>query len=249
MDNRYYENVISEMKPFFEQNGFKEEKDGSFASDKKSVSVKYNESAQLYELYIADIDEENKVGEYYKANAWLFDDSQNAKDAESVGMDFVNTLRKSLGIKAVRNSAVGGIDLPTASKSDVIDIQGFTKKMLDFFPELKDEYKAHIAQFGNFLYLNFFGEQLVPKLKELFKNGTKKQIKKFNSVLEDAYVKGNSDAVNVTIAVLSAAGLDDESVDAAIKEMLSENNHFLTSYNTFKPVLAKNKKLKTALVK
>ena len=49
-----------------------------------------------------------------------------------------------------------------------MDIAGFTKKMLDVFPTLKDEYKAHITKYGNFLYLNFFGEYLVPVLKNLF---------------------------------------------------------------------------------
>ncbi len=249
MNNKYYENVISEMQPFFDENGFNKSEDGSFKNDKKSVKISYDEEKQMYLLFVADLDDEKNIGEYAQLNAWLFDDSQNARDAESVGIDFVNSLRKALGVKVARRANTNGIDLPTASKSDSMDIGGFAKKMLDFFPELKEPYKEHIATFGNFLYLNFFGEALVPKVKELFTANNKKQIKKFYAVLEDAYVKGTSDTINVTIAVLVASAYDTEKVDTAIKEMLAENTHFLMSYNTFKTVFAKNKKLKAALIK
>lgn len=248
MDNKYFENVISEMKPFLDENGFKKANDGTFTNDKKSVKVLYDDDKQMFKLFVAEIEEEN-IGEYVELNAWLFDDTQNARDAESVGLDFVNSLRKSLGIKIQRRANTDGIDLPTASKSDSMDIPGFAKKMLDFFPELKDSYKDHIATYGNFLYLNFFGEFLVPKVKELFLTNNKKQVKKFNAVLEDAYVKGTSDTINVTIAVLAAAAYENTDVDTAIKEMLAENSHFAMAYNTFKPIFVKNKKLKTALVK
>ena len=37
MDNRYYDRVIEEMQPFFDEQGFKSEEDGSFKNDKKAV--------------------------------------------------------------------------------------------------------------------------------------------------------------------------------------------------------------------
>ena len=83
----------------------------------------------------------------------------------------------------------------------------------------------------------------------LFENGTKKQIKKFYDVLEDAYVKGDKDTVNIMIAVLCAAANNNENVTNAIKEMLSENKHFLNSFEYFIPFFAKDKKLIAALIK
>ena len=236
------------MQPFFNDNGFKSVEEGVFANDKKSVNVKYDEQRQMYILLAADIDEDMKVGEYKEINAWLFDDTQNAKDAESVGIDFVASLRKILGVKITRNST-NSVALPTASKSDKMEIEGFTKKMLDVFPVLKEEYKSHVSVYGNFLYLNFFGEFLIPQLKNLFTSGTKKQIKKFYDVLETAYVKGNQDTVNVSVAILCAASYKNNDVDNAIKTMLESNTHFLLSYTNFKTVFAKNKKLLAALVK
>ena len=247
MDNRYYENVIKEMQPFMDEQGFKP-MDNGFCNDKKAFNVAYDEARQMYISSVADIAEDGAVGEFKELNSWLFDDSQNAKDAVSVGIDFTGTLRKELGIKSVRK-VDNNIDLPSASKGDSMDINGFAKKMLDVFPSLKDDYKAHIAEYGNFLYLNFFGKHLVPEFKNLFENGTKKQIKKLYDVLDDAYVKGDRDTVNVVVAVLCAAAYNSEKATTAIREMLAEDTHFLSSFNTFIPVFAKNKKLLNALIK
>ena len=246
MDNRYFENVIKELEPLFAENGITE-KDGVFVSENKAISVNYNEQRQMYTLSVADITDGN-IGEYKEINSWLFDDSQNAKDAASVGIDFANSLRKEFGIKHTR-LANANVELPTAVRGDVMNISGFAKKMLDIFPALKDEYKNHIAVYGNFLYLNFFGEFLVPRLVRLFEEGTKKQIKKFYDVAEDAYVKGDKDTVNTLICVLAAAAYKNEKVTNEIKEMLSQNSHFLNSFENFVPAFSKNKKLLSALIK
>jgi len=234
------------MQPFFDENGIKA-KDGIFVSETKAIDVKYDENRQMYLLLVADIEEGN-IGEFTEVNAWLFDDSQNARDAESVGIDFVNSLRKIFGVK-VRHNANGIVELPTASKNGNVDIAAFTKKVLDVFPALKDEYKNHVSAYGNFLYLNFFGEHLTPRLIRLFEEGTKKQIKKFYDILENAYMKGDKDTVNATVIVLAAASYNNEKVDAAIKEMLTDNKHFLSCYTAFVPVFASNKKLVATMIK
>ncbi len=246
MDNRYFYNVIKEMQPFFDENNISEN-DGIYCNESKAISVKYDDSKQMYILSVADITEED-IGEFVEINSWLFDDSQNERDALSVGLDFANSLRKEFGIK--RKRAVNSIiDLPTASKDGNIDISAFSKKILDVFPALKEEYKNHITVYGNFLYLNFFGEHLVPRLVRLFEEGTKKQINKFYVVLEDAYTKGDRDTVNVTVAILVAAAKNNEKANSSILEMLDQNKHFLNSYKTFIPFFEKNKKIKEALIK
>ena len=246
MDNRYYDSVIKEMKPFLDENGFKET-EGGFANETKKIAVKYDEAKQTYSLFVAEKGDDGNFGEETVVNTWLFDDSQTEKDAVSVGIDFVNSLRKELGVKMAKRN--GDVSLPTASKNGSMNVTGFSKKMLDVFPVLKDDYKEHIAVYGNFLYLNFFGEKLVPQMVSLFENGTKKQIKKLYDIFEDAYVKGDKDTVNIMVAVISACGCKSNASDTAIKEMLAENKHFLQSYESFKPMLIRDKKLYSALVK
>lgn len=234
------------MKPFFAEHNITEN-DGIYSNEVKSVLVNYDDARQMYVLSVADIEDGN-TGEFREINSWLFDDSQNARDAESVGIDFVNSLRKEFGIKSTRSADIT-IQMPSASKDGNVNIDTFTKKILDVFPALKDLYKAHVTKYGNFLYLNFFGEHLVPRLVRLFEEGTKKQIKKFYDIWENAYNKGDKITVNVTVAVLAAAAHNNEKVTAAIKEMLVENAHFLASFENFIPYFEKNKKLQNTLLK
>ena len=55
--------------------------------------------------------------------------------------------------------------------------------------------------------------------------------------------------VNIMVALLCAASYKDEKATESVREMLSEDSHFLASYNNFIPVFANNKKLLAALIK
>ncbi len=248
MDNRYLDKVLAEIKPFFDENGFKE-KDGIFKNDKKAVAVEYSDDRQMYILKTADIAEDGSF-ELEEANAWLFDDSQNAKDAEAVGIDFTTTLKDEMGIKAKRVATnSNSVDLPTASKGSAYNITFFTKKMLDVFPTLKEDYKAHVAFYGNFLYLNFFGEKLVPQIKGVLLENNKKAVKKLFDVLQNGYLQGDRDTINTIVAVVAAACVNDDTVKANAIAALDDNKHFIDSVTQFIPVVSSNKKLSSALLK
>lgn len=247
MDNRYYDNLINEMKPFFDENGFVCRDDGSFRSETKSVAIEYSEERQMYLLKIADF-ADNTVGEYTEISAWLFDDSQNAKDAESVGVDFTATLRENLGIK-LKRAKITDVDLPSADKNGSLTVSGFTKKVLDVYPQYKDDYKEHIAKYGNFLYLNFFSETLVPQICTVLKENNKKTNKKLFELLENAYISGDKETVNVVVAVMAAAVYTDNNLKDAALQLVAENAHFHNVLAAFIPTFATKKKLIKALVK
>lgn len=247
MENKYFDSVLSEMQEIIKQADLKVE-GNILTNDTKSVKIEYLEDKQIYQMSIANIEDGN-VGEYKQLSAWLFDDSQTAKDAESVGIDFADALRKEFGIVKKNSYANNAIDLPTAQKGSDYDINALTKKMLDIFPALKDEYKTHVAHYGNFLYLNFFGEHLVPRVVRLFEEGTSKQIKKFYNTILEFYVQGDSATINTVVVILAAAAHKNENVTAKIREMLSQNKHFLNSFNMFIPFFEKNKKLLNTLIK
>ncbi len=247
MDNRYLENVIAEMKPFFDENGFKEV-DGIYKNDKKAVQVEYNDERQMYILKTADIEQDGSFS-LSEASAWLFDDSQNAKDAEAVGIDFVSSVKAELGIKHKRSQTSALVDLPTVSKDGTYNITAFTKKVLDVFPALKDEYKAHITVYGNFLYLNFFGEKLVPQIKSILLENNKKSVKKLFELLQTGYLQGDRDTVNTIVAVLAAACVNDETIKANALAALDDNKHFADALTQFIPVISSTKTLTAALLK
>ena len=139
--------------------------------------------------------------------------------------------------------------MPTATKDGTYNVTAFTKKMLDVFPALKDEYKEHVAVYGNFLYLNFFGEKLVPQIKEVLIENNKKSVKKLFDVFETVYLQGDRDTVNTAVAVIAAACVNDETVKANAIAALGDNKHFVDSLTQLIPVIASNKKLSAALLK
>ncbi len=245
MDNRYYDSVIKEMKPFLDEAGFVLREGGFYLAKTKAAKVEYNDGSQSYELFVADVEEGN-VGEFSKITSWLFDDSQTEKDAESVGIDFVDTLRKNMGIKVKRTATGTNIELPTATKNGNMDIGGFAKKVLDVFPAFKDEYKAHVAKYGNFLYMSFFADTLVPQIKGILTEGNKKSLKKLYDLLDTAYNTGNGEISNIVVASISAAVCKDEDLKAKAMEFLGEDKHLKNSVTAFIPVLLKDKKLAEA---
>ena len=247
MDNRYFDKVIEEMTPFIEEQGFSLFGDGAYKNEKKAFKVEYDNDKQMYVLNIADIDEDNNIGEFSQAGAWLFDDTQNAKDASFVGIDFVDILQKSMGIKtkSVRNAQV---ELPTAD-GDKYTISTFTKKVLDTYPQLKDTYKDYIAAYGNFLYLNFFGTYLIPLMANTVNEKTKKSAKKIIDLIEPAFVKGDNEASNAAIACIGAVCLKDSETADAVMNILNENTSLKNAVESFSGVLKSKKKLKSILVK
>ncbi len=246
LDNRYFDGVIAEMQPFLDENGFKENGEGIYANEKKSIQIEYNEDRQVYILKCADI-ENDTVGEYATLSEWLFDDTQTAKDAPAVGIDFTESLRSAMGIKVKRTNA--NVELPTAQKGDALTVSGFTKRVLDVYTTYKDAYKAHVTARGTFLYMEFFAENLVPQIRTVLSSGEKKQIKKLFELMNDGYLHGDKETVNIVIACLAAAVYNDDTLKVAALTMLEGSPHFKTSLENFIPAFSKNKKLINALVK
>lgn len=247
LDNRYYDSVITEMRPFLDENGFVFGEDGSFRGGSKAFKVEYSEPRQMYLLLGADITD-GVPGEYSELSAWLFDDTQTAKDASSVGVDFISTIREVAGIK-IKRAPLSDIDLPSADKNGSLTVTGFAKKVLDVFPQFKDAYKEHIAQYGNFLYLNFYGETLVPQIKTVLKENNKKGRKKLFDLMETGYLHGDRETVNTVVAVLAAAAYGDEDMKQKVLDVIEEDKHMQNSVNTLIPLFGSRKKLAAALLK
>ena len=244
LDNRYYDNVIAEMTPFFEENGFKADGD-IFKSDTKALKVEYNETKQLYNLLAADL-EEGKVGEFSIITSYLFDDSQNAKDAAAVGIDFVDTARKAMGIKAKKKSVTGEADLPVATGS-AVNVSTLASKLLAHYPNLKETYRAETSAKGKFLYLDFFTRYFVPEIRATLDGGNKKATKKLIDTLINVFVTGDKAVSTLVVAVLAAAiGTNVDRFKAATAHM-DECQPLITSVNQQIDLLIRNKKFAKAM--
>lgn len=245
MDNRYYGSVIAEMQSFFDENDFKEKGD-TFENEKLSVKIEYDEPKQVYNLLVAEITD-GALGEYSIASSYLFDDSQLERDAAGVGIDFVDTLKKRLGIKAKRKAAASEIDLPTANKGDAVTVTVLTSKLLAIYPALKDTYKAEVEAKGKYLYLDFMTTYFVPEIRATLESNNKKNIKKLIDMMLEMFVKGDNATSTVVVALLTAAIGKNEQRFIAATEHMDECTNLVTSINNMIPLLGTNKKFTKAL--
>lgn len=245
MNEKCYDAVINEMKPLLDGQKFVCEGE-VFKNEKKAVRVSYDESAKVFVLSLADVTEDS-VGDFAVASTWLFDENQTEKDAAAVGVDFADTLRQALGLKAVRGTA--NVALPTAEKGESINILTLTQKLLAMFPEFKEDYKREVALYGKFLYVDFFTEKFVPQIKALIASGNKKQLKKLFDMLDEMYVNGDSATTDMVISLIAASVYGDEKNTATAAEYMAENTHMKICVNELLSQIKKNKKLKAALIK
>ena len=247
MENIYYEVVVGEMSSFFEENGFKE-KEGVFLNDTKAFKIEYDHAKNLYNLLCANVTDGN-IEEFAVISSYLFDQTQNKNDAVSVGIDFVDSARKSLGVKTVRRSgsASGSVDLPSANSSGNVTVTTLTAKLLANYPELKETYKAEIEEKGKYLYLDFCTTYFIPEIRKTLDSHNKKAIKKLIDMLCEVYVAGDRTATSLVVMLLSSAiGTDGDRFKAATDRM-GDCPHLITTVNNQVSVLVKNKKLQKAL--
>ena len=245
MDKKYFDALISEMQVLLD--GQKFTLDGDvYKNEKKAVKIEYNEEIKQFLLLIADVTD-GEVGEFATASSWLFDETQNEKDAAAVGVDFADTLRASLGVKKAKT--VANVELPVADKSESVNIAALTQKLLAVFPQFKDAYKASVQKYNKFLYIDFFAENFVPAIKQVVDAGNKKQAKKLFDMLSEMYNTGKGETTDAVVMLLSAVQFGDAQRGEFIAEQIEENKHLKTALAQFSLILAKNKKLQSALIK
>ncbi len=245
MDKKYFDAIISEMQVLLD--GQKFVLDGEiYKNEQKAVKIEYNAEAKQFVLLLADI-ENGEMGEFSAATSWLFDETQNERDALAVGVDFADTLRSNLGIKKEKTAI--SVDLPVAEKSDTATVSALTQKLLAIFPQFKDAYKESVSEYNKFLYLDFYVENFVPSIKELIETGTKKQNKKLFDMLSEMYNTGKNETTDAIVALISAAIYNNEKGALAFNDFAGENKHMQTAVREFLKAIERNKKLKEILIK
>ncbi len=243
MENRYFDVILEEMSAFLNENGFKEE-NGVYLNEKYALKIEYDEARQVYNLSIA-AKGENGIGEYKNISAYLFDESQTKADAISVGIDFVDSAQKAMGIKAGYRGGAA-IDLPTAQGENVT-VSTLTAKLLANYPELKEVYKAEVDEKGKYLYLDFSARYFIPEIRKTLDEKNKKAVKKLIDMLCEMFVAGDRATTDLVIALLAGAiGKDAERFKTATEKM-EECPHLITAVNNGVAVLVKNKKFAKAL--
>ncbi len=243
MENKYYSVIIAEMQDFLKEQNFVE-KDGIFANGQRAIKIEYDENKKIYNLYMAAV-EEDKTGEYVVISSYLFDDSHGQGDAVSVGIDFLDSAKKAMGIKTGFKGS-SAVDLPSAQGNSVT-VATLTAKLLANYPELKDVYKAEVDEKGKYLYLDFSARYFIPQVRKTLDENNKKAVKKLIDVFCEVFVSGDRAASTLVVAILAGAIGKDEARFKTATDKMEDCQYLVTAINNEIAVLVKNKKFAKAI--
>lgn len=202
MNEQVLSAIVGQLQGIIESNEFENKGEALYQNNKLAFSIKHNTETKMLVLEVAEVGENGDVGEFTVASSWLFEQEENLRDAESAGMDFLDTLKGKMGIRGVRTARSGEVALPEKNSGNSKNIEALCAKLLAVFPQFKEDYKAHVSTYGTMLYIDFFKQTFTVKTGEMLDAKNKKQIKKLMDMLSDMYNVGDHSVQNVIVGII-----------------------------------------------
>lgn len=192
----------------------KSENDIVLQKGEEVFQIQHDEKSNQVRLNLLDGDK--KI--IKNISSWLLDsETVSKKDLEFISEDFVSTMvgkDKAKSLKAKKKQ----------KNSDESKITGlfFANRMVNIFPELKEEIQNEKENYEEFRSATFAKEHILPKVCELLKSeGEKQRVNKFAKLISDLYKNGTLDArAIITIVILN--NIEDEKSAELLKSSLSE---------------------------
>lgn len=131
---------------------------------------------------------------------------------------------------SVRKKDLDKIKLPkavsrTKAKNGIVsyDVDSLANRFGTLYPELKDQIKQNIADYGEFLPEDFFMHYGTPKVLDVIQNGTKEEHKKLFKMLNEVYEDGTNEVQDIIgVTILGAMRGD--------KKMMEVADQYMTEY-------------------
>ncbi len=250
MNSQVLEKITEQLSGIIEGASFKPNKDkNEYKNEKIAFKISHNEERKLLLLDLAEVNAEGEVGEYSNISSWLFENPEDLRDAESAGLDFLDTLKGKLGIRNVRTGKNGEIVMPSKEKTGTsMNIEVFCAKTLSVYPQFKEDYKDHISKYGSLLYVEFFKNTLMKKVGEILDENNKKNLKKLFSMLNELYLEGDRTVQNVVVGIVLCGGVGDDTKRYEVaQEALSAHPHLKSAFENILVRYKKDKKFREML--
>lgn len=185
-----------------------------FIGESNAYMVMYNPKKKLVALKVCGIDNGEPDNQWKSMNTWIYNpETDGTKEANSIGNDFADAL--SVNKPKITKSKKKNSDDGNA------DPKFFCKRMVNIFPELKEEIWDEEDGYNPFRGVTFVESKIVPKMNTLVKTGSKQQIEKLATLLSTQYSAGDMDTRSI-ITVVALNGLKPE-LDEKIAEYLSDD--------------------------
>ncbi len=246
MNSQILNAIVEQLGVIIENNGFTANSEGdTFTNDKMVFRISHDTEKKMLKLDIANLKEDGTVEEFKNASSWLFEDEENLRDAQSAGLDFLDTLKGVLGFRGVRTGRSGEVALPRNDASSDVNIDSLTAKTLAVFPQLKDVYKEHVSKYGSFLYLEFYKTEVAPRVAEVLDENNKKTVKKVLAMLEEMYSDGDRNVQNIVVAIiLGGACRGNQKRYDTVLEYGEDIPYLAPAFKSIMPMVNKKKRFK-----
>lgn len=187
------------------------------------VMIDEKHSLMLLECAGEDKGEETEFATISKS---LFElEPADLRDVRSSCNEVGDELRSLYG--SVRKKDLDKIKLPkavsrTKAKNGIIsyDVNSLANRFGTLYPELKDQIKQNIADYGEFLPEDFFVNYGTPKVLDVIDNGTKEEQKKLFKMLNEIYEDGTNEVQDIIgVTILGAMRGDKKRLEVADQYM------------------------------
>lgn len=185
-----------------------------FLGESNAYMVMYNSKKKLVALKVCGITDGEPDNQWKSMNTWIYDpETDGTKEANSIGNDFADALsvNKPRQIRSKKKNSDDGN----------ADPKFFCKRMVNIFPDLKEEIWAEEDGYNPFRGVTFVESKIVPKVNALVKTGNKSQIEKLGTLLSTQYSNGDLNTRSI-ITVVLLNGIKPE-FDEKIEEYLSND--------------------------
>lgn len=214
-----------------------------FTGESNAYMVMYNATKKLVALKVCGMDNSAPDNQWKSISTWIFDpDKDTSKEINSISNDFTDFLaggKPKLANKSKKKNSDDGN----------ADPKFFCKRMMNIFPELKEDIWAEEDCYDPFRGVTFTEKFIVPKVDALMKSGNKQLIAKLASVLNSQYSAGDlSTRSIITMVVLNSIKPEyEQNIEELLDEDLQKAWKFAKPYRTKKVKPEKVKPVKPSL--
>lgn len=195
-----------------------------YAGEKGALRLRY--AGERVELYAAD-DVDALAADPKRVLVSLLPDGAEDRDVKYVVSEMSETLETHYSQKAAVKKKNVQKAPQTVSKAAVkagsfYDPNTLASKLCLVFPELRDAYKANLAQYEEFLPEEFFVNYGTPRVIEAIKENKPATMKKLFQTLNEIYEDGTNDTQSLIAVTILGALNNDQILLARCVDYMSE---------------------------
>lgn len=198
--------------------------DAVYAGEKGALRLHY--ANERLELYAADDVESLETGAKRVLGS-LLPESADERDVKYVVNEMSETMEARFSQKAAVKKKTAQKAPQTVSKAAVkagsfYDPNTLASKLCLVFPELRDAYKANLAQYEEFLAEDFFVNYGTPRVIAAIKENKPATMKKLFQTLNEIYEDGTNDTQSLIAVTILGALNNDQILLARCVDYMSE---------------------------